>query len=246
MMASTSAVNIILEKARLRPAPPHAAAAGRRDSRVAARLPPAAAMQIASKDKDFRWMATSDLLNELSKDGFVVDAELEKKLCSVVAVQLEDTSGDISGLAVKWWVAARRTCCSAARMPRRPPPTPAAASHAKGGCPHPTLRRARSLGQLVRKVNEQRALDMLRALGDKILSSGSAKTAATREVGGSPRLAAAVGAAGGLDWGAAWAGAARARPAGVLHAGDAAPTQRRGVIAARPPSRPPAPCRLQA
>jgi hypothetical protein len=33
-----------------------------------------------------------------------VDPELERKLCNVVAVQLEDQSGDISGLAVKWWV----------------------------------------------------------------------------------------------------------------------------------------------
>jgi cullin-associated NEDD8-dissociated protein 1 len=58
--------------------------------------------QVASKDKDFRYMATSDLLNELSKDTFMVDPELERKLCGVVAVQLEDASGDISGLAVKW------------------------------------------------------------------------------------------------------------------------------------------------
>jgi hypothetical protein len=50
-------------------------------------------------------MATSDLLNELSKDTFAVDPELEKKLCGVVAVQLEDQSGDISGLAVKWCAA---------------------------------------------------------------------------------------------------------------------------------------------
>jgi hypothetical protein len=33
-----------------------------------------------------------------------VDPELERKLCNVVAVQLEDQSGDISGLAVKWCV----------------------------------------------------------------------------------------------------------------------------------------------
>jgi hypothetical protein len=54
-------------------------------------------------------MATSDLLNELSKDTFRVDPELEKKLCSAVAVQLEDQSGDISGLAVKWCVMVPRT-----------------------------------------------------------------------------------------------------------------------------------------
>eukprot|EP00878_Enallax_costatus_P002222 GHUV01002394.1.p1 GENE.GHUV01002394.1~~GHUV01002394.1.p1 ORF type:complete len:958 (+),score=265.35 GHUV01002394.1:286-3159(+) len=57
--------------------------------------------KVASKDKDFRYMATSDLLNELSKDTFQVDSELERKLCKVVAAQLEDQSGDISGLAVK-------------------------------------------------------------------------------------------------------------------------------------------------
>ncbi|KXZ56874.1 hypothetical protein GPECTOR_1g789 [Gonium pectorale] len=56
--------------------------------------------KIASKDKDFRYMATSDLLHELQKDTFKADAELEKKLCAVVLNQLEDPSGDISNLAV--------------------------------------------------------------------------------------------------------------------------------------------------
>jgi cullin-associated NEDD8-dissociated protein 1 len=59
--------------------------------------------QIASKDKDFRYMATSDLLNELQKDSFKVDADMERKLCTVILTQLDDASGDISGLAVKWW-----------------------------------------------------------------------------------------------------------------------------------------------
>jgi cullin-associated NEDD8-dissociated protein 1 len=59
-------------------------------------------LQIASKDKDFRYMATSDLLNELQKDSFKVDGELEKRLSSALLTQLEDASGDISGLAVKW------------------------------------------------------------------------------------------------------------------------------------------------
>lgn len=52
-------------------------------------------------------MATSDLLNELQKDTFKAEGDLEKKLCTVVLNQLEDTSGDISGLAVKWWVLGR-------------------------------------------------------------------------------------------------------------------------------------------
>jgi hypothetical protein len=59
-------------------------------------------LQVQSKDKDFRYMATSDLLAELSKDTFHVDAEMEKRLCGVVAVQLEDQSADISALALRW------------------------------------------------------------------------------------------------------------------------------------------------
>lgn len=57
--------------------------------------------KMTGKDKDYRYMATSDLLNELSKDGFKADNELEVKLSHVVLHQLEDVSGDVSGLAVK-------------------------------------------------------------------------------------------------------------------------------------------------
>jgi cullin-associated NEDD8-dissociated protein 1 len=47
-------------------------------------------------------MATSDLLNELQKDTFKADPDIEKKVTQIVLQQLEDQSGDISGLAVKW------------------------------------------------------------------------------------------------------------------------------------------------
>ena len=59
--------------------------------------------QMTGKDKDYRYMATSDLLNELNKEGFKADAELEAKLTITVVQQLEDPSGDVSGLAVKWF-----------------------------------------------------------------------------------------------------------------------------------------------
>jgi hypothetical protein len=39
--------------------------------------------KIASKDKDYRYMATSDLLNELQKDTFHMDGETERKICAV-------------------------------------------------------------------------------------------------------------------------------------------------------------------
>lgn len=59
-------------------------------------------LQFTSSDKDLRYMATSDLLGELQKDTFKPDPETEKKLCAALLKQLEDTSGDISGLAVRW------------------------------------------------------------------------------------------------------------------------------------------------
>ncbi len=62
----------------------------------------AATSQINSKDKDFRYMATSDLLTELQKETFRVDAETERKLAAAVLAQLDDLSGDISSLAVRW------------------------------------------------------------------------------------------------------------------------------------------------
>jgi cullin-associated NEDD8-dissociated protein 1 len=58
--------------------------------------------KIASRDKDFRYMATSDLANELAKESFRFDNPMaEKQVSDVVLNQLEDASGDISGLAVK-------------------------------------------------------------------------------------------------------------------------------------------------
>lgn len=61
-------------------------------------------MQLGSTDKDFRYMATSDLLQELKKDTIRMDVETEKKICRVVLQQMQDISGDISNLAIKWWV----------------------------------------------------------------------------------------------------------------------------------------------
>ncbi|XP_077231558.1 cullin-associated NEDD8-dissociated protein 1-like [Tasmannia lanceolata] len=57
--------------------------------------------KMTGKDKDFRYMATSDLLNELSKEGFKADTDLEIKLSQTVLQQLDDAAGDVSGLAVK-------------------------------------------------------------------------------------------------------------------------------------------------
>lgn len=57
--------------------------------------------KMIGKDKDYRYMATSDLLGELNKESFKADQDLESKLTNIVIQQLEDASGDVSGLAVK-------------------------------------------------------------------------------------------------------------------------------------------------
>ncbi|KAG8058205.1 hypothetical protein GUJ93_ZPchr0002g23195, partial [Zizania palustris] len=57
--------------------------------------------KMTGKDKDYRYMATSDLLSELNKEGFKADQDIELKLTNTVLHQLEDASGDVSGLAVK-------------------------------------------------------------------------------------------------------------------------------------------------
>ncbi|ONM01359.1 Alpha-dioxygenase 1 [Zea mays] len=59
--------------------------------------------KMTGKDKDYRYMATSDLLSELNKESFKADQDLEPKL-TIIVQQLEDASGDVSGLAVKCWV----------------------------------------------------------------------------------------------------------------------------------------------
>ncbi|KAI5016143.1 hypothetical protein ZWY2020_005994 [Hordeum vulgare] len=66
--------------------------------------------KMTGKDKDYRYMSTSDLLNELNKESFKADQDLESKLTNIVLQQLEDASGDVSGLAVKW------NCIHASRM----------------------------------------------------------------------------------------------------------------------------------
>ena len=48
-------------------------------------------------------MAASDLQGELAKDSFQVEGDSERRLVQVVLQQLEDPSGDIQNLAVKWY-----------------------------------------------------------------------------------------------------------------------------------------------
>ncbi|CAE6064044.1 unnamed protein product [Arabidopsis arenosa] len=83
--------------------------------------------KMTGKDKDYRYMATSDLLNELNKDSFKLDTDLEMRLSSIILQQLDDVAGDVSGLAVK------------------------------------------CLAPLVKKVGEERIVEMTNKLCDKLL-----------------------------------------------------------------------------
>jgi cullin-associated NEDD8-dissociated protein 1 len=51
-------------------------------------------------DKDQRFMATSDIINHLTKD-VKIDEVLEKKICSAILKQLDDKSNDVQSVAVK-------------------------------------------------------------------------------------------------------------------------------------------------
>jgi len=54
-----------------------------------------------NRDKDFRYMATSDLLAELQKPAFKMESDGERKLCTCILKLLNDQSSDVQGLAAK-------------------------------------------------------------------------------------------------------------------------------------------------
>lgn len=60
--------------------------------------------KMTSNDKDFRFMATNDLMTELQKDNIKLDDDSEKKVCRMVLKLLEDKNGEVQNLAVKWLV----------------------------------------------------------------------------------------------------------------------------------------------
>jgi hypothetical protein len=55
-----------------------------------------------SRDKDYRYMATSDLIAEMQTDTFNIDPASQKKLVAQVLELLDDTSNDVQEIAAKW------------------------------------------------------------------------------------------------------------------------------------------------
>ncbi|OAD59238.1 Cullin-associated NEDD8-dissociated protein 1, partial [Eufriesea mexicana] len=57
--------------------------------------------QMTSTDKDFRFMATNDLMSELQKDNIKLDDDSERKVVKMLLKLLEDKNGEVQNLAVK-------------------------------------------------------------------------------------------------------------------------------------------------
>ncbi|CAF0993475.1 unnamed protein product [Rotaria sordida] len=56
---------------------------------------------MSSSDKDFRFMATSDLMNDLQKESIKLDDDSERRIVKGVLKLLEDTNGEVQNQAVK-------------------------------------------------------------------------------------------------------------------------------------------------
>lgn len=59
---------------------------------------------MGSVDKDFRFMATNDLMTELQKDSIKLDDDSEKKVVQSILKLVEDKNGEVQNLAVKWLI----------------------------------------------------------------------------------------------------------------------------------------------
>ncbi|XP_072307863.1 cullin-associated NEDD8-dissociated protein 2 [Eucyclogobius newberryi] len=57
--------------------------------------------KMTSTDKDFRFMATNDLMLELQKDSIKLDEDSERKVVTMLLRLLEDKNGEVQNLAVK-------------------------------------------------------------------------------------------------------------------------------------------------
>lgn len=57
--------------------------------------------KMTSADKDFRFMATNDLMAELQKDSIKLDDDSERKIVKMLLKLLEDKNGEVQNLAVR-------------------------------------------------------------------------------------------------------------------------------------------------
>lgn len=57
---------------------------------------------MSNEDRDFRYMALNDLMNELQKESFNMESMIEGKVVKAVLVLMDDKNGEVQNLAVKW------------------------------------------------------------------------------------------------------------------------------------------------
>ena len=58
---------------------------------------------MSNEDRDFRYMALNDLMNELQKEGGInMDEAIEAKVIRAVLNLMEDKNSEVQNLAVKW------------------------------------------------------------------------------------------------------------------------------------------------
>ncbi|KAI6237157.1 hypothetical protein M3Y95_00235700 [Aphelenchoides besseyi] len=57
--------------------------------------------KMISPDKDFRFMATNDLMTELQKDSIKLDDDIERRITKAILYLLDDRNGEVQNLAVK-------------------------------------------------------------------------------------------------------------------------------------------------
>ena len=58
---------------------------------------------MSNEDRDFRYMALNDLMNELQKEGGInMDEAIEGKVIRAVLNLMEDKNSEVQNLAVKW------------------------------------------------------------------------------------------------------------------------------------------------
>ena len=59
-------------------------------------------LQMSSVDKDFRFMATNDLMTELQRDSIKLDDDSERKVVLAILKLVQDKNGEVQNLAVRW------------------------------------------------------------------------------------------------------------------------------------------------
>ncbi|CEP12785.1 hypothetical protein [Parasitella parasitica] len=57
--------------------------------------------KMSNEDRDFRYMALNDLMNELQKESFHMEAMIEEKVVQAVLLLMDDKNGEVQNLAVK-------------------------------------------------------------------------------------------------------------------------------------------------